>query len=318
MNDPRFLNGCNGCTLLNSRREFLRDIVFAVAALADVGATAGAMPVRPMSTVSRDGELATYPLRSADGVYPVPEASFAVRTRRHVHRGASHTLDGSLRRAARRQQPCRRPRQGLRAGQGCGQLEGRIDHTLERVMNCSARSSRSNSDSEVCGAPAASCEAEAVSEYDHRRRVGLRRPVSDPVPRGGCRVPPRAARGRATTGRRGGKAERLEGPHRRRYAGIPARPPRHPRERAGAGAGRELGGRSASGHGRHRAARWSSGVSRGPRASVGSPATTNACRTRSRDHLASFVSADPLCIAIWSVVSLLISYCGSSLLARTV
>jgi nitrite reductase/ring-hydroxylating ferredoxin subunit len=69
MNDPRFLNGCNGCTLLSSRREFLRDVVFAVAALGGAGATAGAMPVRRMSTVSRDGELATYPLPSADGVY---------------------------------------------------------------------------------------------------------------------------------------------------------------------------------------------------------------------------------------------------------
>src|ERR1019366_8026607 len=35
-------------------------------------------------------------------------------------------------------------------------------------------------------------------------------------------------------------------------------------------------------------------------------------------HFRSFVSADPLCIAMWSVVSLLISYCGSSLLAWTV
>jgi hypothetical protein len=39
---------------------------------------------------------------------------------------------------------------------------------------------------------------------------------------------------------------------------------------------------------------------------------------KTTDQLASFVSADLLCIAIWSVVSLLISYCGSSLLARTV
>jgi nitrite reductase/ring-hydroxylating ferredoxin subunit len=69
MNEPRFLNGCNGCTLLSSRREFLRDVGFAVAALAGVGATAGAMPVCLMSTISRDSELATYPLPAEDGAY---------------------------------------------------------------------------------------------------------------------------------------------------------------------------------------------------------------------------------------------------------
>ena len=35
-------------------------------------------------------------------------------------------------------------------------------------------------------------------------------------------------------------------------------------------------------------------------------------------HVRSFVSAAPLCIAMWSVVSLLVSYCGSSLLACAV
>lgn len=69
MNDPRLPTGCNGCALLSSRREFLRDMVFAIAALAGAGAMAGATPVRPLSIVSRDGELATYPLPSADGVY---------------------------------------------------------------------------------------------------------------------------------------------------------------------------------------------------------------------------------------------------------
>ena len=34
--------------------------------------------------------------------------------------------------------------------------------------------------------------------------------------------------------------------------------------------------------------------------------------------LLSFLSADPLCMARWSVVSLLIKYCGSSFEARTV
>jgi hypothetical protein len=39
---------------------------------------------------------------------------------------------------------------------------------------------------------------------------------------------------------------------------------------------------------------------------------------RGHGLLLSFLSADPLCMARWSVVSLLIKYCGSSFEARTV
>ena len=39
---------------------------------------------------------------------------------------------------------------------------------------------------------------------------------------------------------------------------------------------------------------------------------------RAHGLLLSFRSADPLCMAKWSVVSLLIKYCGSSFEARTV
>ena len=59
---------CGGCTLVG-RREFLRDAAFALAALAAVGATAGAMPVHAMSAISVRDEMATYPFPAADGVY---------------------------------------------------------------------------------------------------------------------------------------------------------------------------------------------------------------------------------------------------------
>src|SRR5665213_3406552 len=47
-------------------------------------------------------------------------------------------------------------------------------------------------------------------------------------------------------------------------------------------------------------------------------ATDSCLSPRAHCLLLSFLSADPLCIAKWSVVSLLIKYCGSSVEARTV
>jgi nitrite reductase/ring-hydroxylating ferredoxin subunit len=62
-----FSEDCGGCTLLG-RREFLRDAAFAAAALAAIGATAGAMPVNLMHAIAVSGEQATYPIPAADGV----------------------------------------------------------------------------------------------------------------------------------------------------------------------------------------------------------------------------------------------------------
>ncbi|MGB6501808.1 MAG: Rieske (2Fe-2S) protein [Thermoplasmata archaeon] len=59
---------CGACTL-QGRREFLRDAAFVAAALAAIGATAGAMPVHLMNAIALTDELATYPLPSTDGVY---------------------------------------------------------------------------------------------------------------------------------------------------------------------------------------------------------------------------------------------------------
>jgi nitrite reductase/ring-hydroxylating ferredoxin subunit len=59
---------CGGCTLLG-RRAFLRDAAFAAAAIAAVGATAGAMPVRLIDAIARHDEFVTYPLPTADGVF---------------------------------------------------------------------------------------------------------------------------------------------------------------------------------------------------------------------------------------------------------
>ena len=59
---------CRGCTLLG-RREFLREAGLAAAALAALGATAGAMPVSVMHALSATDEQATYPLPATDGVY---------------------------------------------------------------------------------------------------------------------------------------------------------------------------------------------------------------------------------------------------------
>jgi Rieske Fe-S protein len=58
---------CGRCTLLG-RREFLRDAAYAAAALAALGATAGAMPVNLMHAIAVNGEQATYPIPAADGV----------------------------------------------------------------------------------------------------------------------------------------------------------------------------------------------------------------------------------------------------------
>jgi nitrite reductase/ring-hydroxylating ferredoxin subunit len=61
-------DNCGGCTLLG-RREFLRDAAFAAAAVAALGATAGAMPVNLMHALAVTDEQAIYPLPATDGVY---------------------------------------------------------------------------------------------------------------------------------------------------------------------------------------------------------------------------------------------------------
>jgi Rieske Fe-S protein len=58
---------CQGCAL-PGRRAFLRDATFAIAALASVSATASALPVKLMHAIGVNGEQATYPIPSADGV----------------------------------------------------------------------------------------------------------------------------------------------------------------------------------------------------------------------------------------------------------
>lgn len=68
MTDKNPSDDCGDCTLL-ARREFVRDLGLAVAALAAVGATAGAMPVKFMTAISSADETATYPMPTADGVY---------------------------------------------------------------------------------------------------------------------------------------------------------------------------------------------------------------------------------------------------------
>ncbi len=60
-------DNCGSCSL-HGRREFLRDAAFAVAALAAVTATAGALPVHMIHAVSVDEELATYPVPASDSV----------------------------------------------------------------------------------------------------------------------------------------------------------------------------------------------------------------------------------------------------------
>src|ERR1039457_1218176 len=71
MTDANSSDDCGGCTLAGNpgRREFLRDIAFAAAALAAVGATAGAMPVHVMHALAVHDEHVTYPLPAADGVF---------------------------------------------------------------------------------------------------------------------------------------------------------------------------------------------------------------------------------------------------------
>ena len=59
---------CDGCAL-NGRREFLRDAAFAAAALAAIGATAGAMPIHLLSAIAVRDELVTYPIPAADGAF---------------------------------------------------------------------------------------------------------------------------------------------------------------------------------------------------------------------------------------------------------
>jgi nitrite reductase/ring-hydroxylating ferredoxin subunit len=60
-------DNCGDCILLG-RREFLRDAAFAVSALAAIGASAGAMPIKVIHAIAVNGEQATYPIPAADGV----------------------------------------------------------------------------------------------------------------------------------------------------------------------------------------------------------------------------------------------------------
>lgn len=71
MNDTDRTGDCRSCTLAAGvgRREFLRDAAYAVAALAAMGATAGAMPVHFVEALTVRDETATYPLPAGDGVY---------------------------------------------------------------------------------------------------------------------------------------------------------------------------------------------------------------------------------------------------------
>ena len=71
MSDTKPAAECSGCELMQNhgRREFLRDAALAIAALAVVGARAGAMPVHFMNAISASDELATYPFPATDGVY---------------------------------------------------------------------------------------------------------------------------------------------------------------------------------------------------------------------------------------------------------
>jgi nitrite reductase/ring-hydroxylating ferredoxin subunit len=68
MTDKISSDNCGDCTLLG-RREFIRNAAFAAAAVAAVGATAGAMPVRLMHALAEHDEFVTYPFPTADGVY---------------------------------------------------------------------------------------------------------------------------------------------------------------------------------------------------------------------------------------------------------
>jgi nitrite reductase/ring-hydroxylating ferredoxin subunit len=60
---------CEGCTLGSSRREFLRHVGVALAALATLGAAGAeaAMPITRTRALARIGPVARYPIPSADG-----------------------------------------------------------------------------------------------------------------------------------------------------------------------------------------------------------------------------------------------------------
>jgi Rieske Fe-S protein len=71
MTEEKSSADCGGCELMQNhgRREFLRDVALAVAAIAATGAAAGAMPVHFMNAIAARDEMATYPFPAADGVY---------------------------------------------------------------------------------------------------------------------------------------------------------------------------------------------------------------------------------------------------------
>jgi Rieske Fe-S protein len=57
---------CGGCDI--GRRAFLRDATIAAAAMAAIGSTAGAMPVRMIEAISATKANTTYPIPAKDGV----------------------------------------------------------------------------------------------------------------------------------------------------------------------------------------------------------------------------------------------------------
>jgi nitrite reductase/ring-hydroxylating ferredoxin subunit len=69
MTDTKSSADCAACGLMTGRREFLRDLAVAAAALAAVGADAGAMPVHLLHAIAARDETVTYPMPTADGVY---------------------------------------------------------------------------------------------------------------------------------------------------------------------------------------------------------------------------------------------------------
>jgi nitrite reductase/ring-hydroxylating ferredoxin subunit len=71
MTDMNSSDDCNGCPLIehSGRREFLRQLGVAAAAIAALGATAAGMPVHMIKAIAERDEMVTYPFPAADGVY---------------------------------------------------------------------------------------------------------------------------------------------------------------------------------------------------------------------------------------------------------
>jgi nitrite reductase/ring-hydroxylating ferredoxin subunit len=60
------MDACGGCDI--GRRAFLRDATIAAAAMAAIGSTAGAMPVRMIEAIDSSKADAKYPIPAKDGV----------------------------------------------------------------------------------------------------------------------------------------------------------------------------------------------------------------------------------------------------------